>query len=168
MDDGSQTICLDADEIRILERREAIDLGIPHFKAHLRIFATAIGVSVLYLAFWAVLFLTGKSTGWVAQLFIASLAIVLPLLFAAAFLRYQTIRAQLVDGALVYHPGWPKDTVQHLAVSQISSANVHKDFIDTLLGSGDLIICGKDGHIVELESLGAPEELLHLIKANRS
>ena len=168
MDDGSQTICLDADEVRILEHREAVDLGIPHFKAHYSMFMPAAFVSVLYLAFWAFLFFTGSSSGWVAQLFIASLAIVLPLLFAAAFLRYQTVRAQVVDDVLIYHPGWPKDAARHLKVADITSVDLRKDTIDRIFKSGSLVIVGKDGVAVELERLADAETLLSIIQAKAS
>ncbi len=163
MDDGSQTLCLDAEEVRILEHREAVDLGIPHFKAHFSIFVPALLVSVLYLAFWAFLFFTGNSGGWVAQLFIASLAIVLPLLFAATFLRYQTIRAQLIDDMLIYHAGWPKDAAKYLPIAKIVSVDMHQSVIDRAFGSGDLIIVGSDEQVIKLENLKSPGELVSLI-----
>jgi len=163
MDDGSQTISLETDEVRILEHREAVDLGIPQFRPHFSLFVPAISVSVMYLAFWAFLFFTGKSSGWVAQLFIASLAIVLPLLFAAAFLRYQTVRVQLIDDALLYHPGWPKDAAKELPISKIASIGVHQGFIDRFFDSGDLLIVTDGNETIELEGLESPDVLLSLI-----
>ncbi|MEM9278099.1 MAG: PH domain-containing protein [Pseudomonadota bacterium] len=140
MDETNSQMALKPEDVHILERAEAQDSGVPLFVAHWHIFAPTIAIGILYSAAWGFLAMLGKADSGLARLFIAVMAVGVPLLAAHAFLRYQTIRLQVSEGHAFCHPGWPKELPVDVPLSVIKQVKVRRGLFGRLFGGGTLII----------------------------
>ncbi|MCP4184936.1 MAG: PH domain-containing protein [Hyphomicrobiales bacterium] len=110
------------------------------YKAHWQIFAPTFVICFLYLAGWVILFILGKSGDSLARLFIVVLAVGVPILFAYAFLRYQTISIEIFDKYLRYHSGWPKADPVVIPYALIKNADFSKNLTGRLFGGGTVTL----------------------------
>lgn len=130
----------EADEPRILEHKEALNEGIPHYTAHWHIFIPTVVIAILYSGAWITLAMLGKSDSGMARLFIVVMAVGVPLLAAHAFLRFETIRLQISDGRVLCHTGWPRDLPIKVPLQVIREMRVRRGLAGTLFGGGTLIL----------------------------
>ena len=156
--DPNPALTLDAEELRILERREAASSGVPLFAAHWHIFIPTLAIGLLYSLAWLVLAFLGKSDSGLARLFIVVMAVGVPLLAAHAFLRFQTIRLQVNVGHLLCHPGWPKELPIDVPPEMIESVRVRRGLSGRLFGGGTVVIELVTGNTVAIADLAEPEK----------
>ena len=148
---------VDPEDIRILERREARDEGIPLFTAHWHLFMPTVVIAVLYSICWAILVSIGMIDAALARMVVIVMAIGVPLLAAHAFLRYQTIRLQVSDSHVYCHPGWPKDLPIDLPVHIIREVRVKRGLSGRLFGGGTIVMDLTTGTKIVIADLGEPD-----------
>ena len=158
MSDTSSSLVLEPEDAEILERREAVDSGVPLFVAHWHIFLPTLVIGVLYSAAWLILAAIGKSDTALARLFIVVMAVGVPFLAAHAFLRFQTIRLQVNNGRVLCHPGWPKDLPIDVPVEVIKKVRVRRGLSGRLFGGGTVVISLLAGDEVVVADLAKPYE----------
>ncbi|MEO0328161.1 MAG: PH domain-containing protein [Pseudomonadota bacterium] len=166
MGETGNGIALDPEDVKILERREAVNSGVPLFVAHWHIFVPTLIIAIVYSAAWLFLAYTGKSGTGLARLFIVVMAVGVPILAAHAFLRYQTIRLQINEGHVFCHPGWPKEFPIDVPFSVIESVVVRRGFSGRLFGGGTVIINLISGDNVIVADLANPENAKKIIEDN--
>ncbi|MCF6322543.1 MAG: PH domain-containing protein [Rhizobiaceae bacterium] len=128
------------------------------FRAHWHIFVPTAVISVLYISGWLVLYFMGLSGGNLARLFIVVLAIGVPLLFANAFLRYQTIAIDLFEKHLRYHTGWPKAEPVVLPYAIIDNVRYSRGLSGRLFGGGTVILQLVAGEAIGVADVEKPEQ----------
>ncbi len=156
--DPNPALVLDAEELRILERREAASSGVPLFAAHWHIFVPTVAIGLLYSFAWLFLAYLGKSDSGLARLFIVVMAVGVPLLAAHAFLRFQTIRLQINEKHLLCHPGWPKELPIDVPPEMIDSVKVRRGLSGRLFGGGTVVIKLVTGNTIAIADLANPEK----------
>ena len=138
------------------------------YKAHWQIFAPTFIICFLYFAGWIILFFMGKSGDSLARLFIVVLAIGVPILFAYAFLRYQTISIEVFEKYLRYRGGWPKVDPVVIPYELIKKVNFSKGLSGRLFGGGTVMLqleAGTDIRIADVErSIEAKENIAAMIR----
>ena len=135
------------------------------YKAHWHIFMPTIIIAVLYLIGWAVLYFMGLSGGGLARLFIVVLAVGVPILFAHAFLRYQTISIEIFDHHLLYHTGWPKSEPVSLPYDMITGVRFTRGLSGRLFGGGTVVLKLIAGEAIGVADVSAPIDAVKQIKA---
>lgn len=128
------------------------------YKAHWHIFVPTMVICGLYLAGWIALYAMGKSGGGLARLFIVVLAIGVPLLFAHAFLRYQTIAIDIFDTHVRYHTGWPKSEPVVVPLTMISTADYTRGMSGRMFGGGTVVLKLIAGEAIGIADIAAPSE----------
>lgn len=166
--DPNPAMTLEAEDLRILERHEAKQSGIPLHVAHWHIFAPTCAIALLYSVAWIVLALLGKSDTGLARLFIVVMAVGVPLLAAHAFIRYQTIRLQISKDGVLCHPGWPKELPINIPLQMISSVRIRRGLSDRLFGGGTVIIELVTGGQIAIADLSDPEDARQTILQTKS
>jgi membrane protein YdbS with pleckstrin-like domain len=148
------------------EVEDGIELELPlddapvTYRCHWQLFIPTIVVVLGYgFALWY-LWMTGRSGGSLFRLFAIVMAIGVPLLAAHAFLRYETVRVQLLADRLRYHPGWPKDMAIEIPIELITGMNVKRGLSGRLFGGGTLIIHTSTGHKTAIADLKNPSEII--------
>lgn len=164
LSDPNPAMVLDVEDIRILERDEAADSGIPLFAAHWQIFIPTLAIGVLYSLAWLILALLGKSDTGLARLFIVVMAIGVPLLAAHAFLRYQTIRLQIDNGRVLCHPGWPTELPIDIPLAMIEDIKIRRGLSGRLFGGGTIIMHITAGKTVAIADLADPDSAKNAIQ----
>ena len=152
-DNGLNSIALEDAEQQILEARQAQEEGVSLFTAHMHVFVPSAVLCVTYFAVWYIASVTQISSTPIMRAIIVIFAIVMPLMIAWAFLRFETIRLQVHDDHLVYHTGWPTGAPKELPFNEISGYEVRKGFLANLLGGGDLKITARPDVSVTIRSL---------------
>jgi membrane protein YdbS with pleckstrin-like domain len=140
MDDTSQALSMDAGDMPVIERKEAESLGVKIYTAHWQLFLPVFFFLFLYALIWLMLSITGQSTSFSARFFIVGAAILLPLLAASAFLKFQTIRLQISEDSIAFSPGWPVDHLSVIKPEDIRNVEVSVSGLSALLGGGNLLI----------------------------
>ena len=137
-------------------RRMGELMPVASFKAHWHIFVPTIVICVLYISGWIILYFMGKSEGSLARLFIVVLAVGVPILFAHAFLRYQTISIEVLKTHLQYHPGWPRAEPVILPYALIDKIDFSRGLSGRMFGGGTVILQLVAGEAVGIADVEDP------------
>lgn len=135
------------------------------YKAHWHIFMPTVIIAVLYMIGWIALYMMGLSGGGLARLFIIVLAIGVPILFAHAFLRYQTIAIEIFEEHLLYHTGWPKSEPVNLPFGMIKSARATRGLSGRLFGGGTVVLKLLAGEEIGVADVEKPELVVERLMA---
>jgi len=141
--------------------------GVSVFRPHWQIFIPTVivligyGLSLLYL--WA----TGRSDTALFRLCAIIAAVGVPLLAAHAFLRFETVRVQLKDASLCYHPGWPKDRMLEIPHELIETIRVKRGLAGRLFGGGTLVIDTSTGGKIAVADLRDPDAIIQQLPQDR-
>jgi membrane protein YdbS with pleckstrin-like domain len=130
-----------------------------------QIFLPSFAILLLYFGVWAYFHLIGKADAGLARLSLMVMGVGVPLLAVHAFLRYQTIRIQVVENAVRYHPGWPKDMPVDMPLDLIERVRVRRGISGRLFGLGTLVLDLTSGQKVAVTDLRKPEEARDAIEA---
>jgi len=123
-----------------------------------QIFLPTLAIGLLYFGVWGYFHLIGRAEASLSRLSLIVLGVGVPLLAVHAFLRYQTIRIQVVENAVRYHPGWPKDMPVDMPLELIDRVKVRKGISGRLFGLGTLVLHLTSGQKVAVTDLRWPEE----------
>lgn len=154
--DATNTMSLEAIEGQLLEPSEAAEEGVPLFVAHWHLFVPSFVIAVLYLLIWYLASISQISSHYSVRLVIVLFAVVVPLILAWAFLRFETIKLQVNPDRLIYHPGWPASVPLDLSLSDISEVKTRKGVLGNLFGGGDVRITTTEGKTAEIKTLREP------------
>lgn len=121
-----------------------------------QIFAPTLAIAALYAGLWAWLYANGLAGGAIARLVLLVIAIGVPLLAAHAFLRFETIRVQVLNSGVRYHPGWPKDIPVDMPFELIERIAVKRGISGKMLGGGTLVMYLTTGERVAIADLADP------------
>ncbi len=160
---SSSEIGFESNRERDLEHYEAVSRGYTYFTAHWQVFIPSLIIATLYGLICAGLIWTGKADFAFARFFIVTMAVLVPLLFAWAFLRHQTIRLELGSDMVRCHNGWPQDESEVMPLDQVTDVQVEFDLISRWFGGGDLIIIGSE-KTVTVRGLSTPETAAKVIR----
>ena len=127
------------------------------YGARWQIFIPTLAILTLYSFAWLYLYANEQQGTSLARLLLIVLTIGVPLLAAHAFLRYQTIRVQVMSRGIRYHPGWPKDLPVDLPYDLIDRLRVKKSLVSALTRSGTLVIELTTGEKVAIADLNRPD-----------
>ena len=127
------------------------------YRARWQLFLPTVAIAVLYLIAWLVMLATGRGDGALARIFVIVLAVGVPLIAAHSFLRFQTIRVQMLSDAVRYHPGWPKDLPVDMPLDLVARAEVRRGLAGRLFGGGTLVMVLTTGERVAIADLADPE-----------
>lgn len=163
MSKSSPEFVLNSNEDVIFERREAVARGVMLFTAHWHVFVPSLIIATLYGLIWYGLIWTGKADFGFARFFIVIMAVLVPLLFAWAFLRFQTIRLQLGAEVISFHGGWPQDQPETITLSEVLEIHTHSGFLSRWFGGGDLVIVCRD-HTQIVPGLADPDHAAEAIR----
>jgi|GEM_PF-4495414 len=128
------------------------------YKAHWQIFVPTFVICLLYVVGWVTLFYLGQSGDSLARLLIVVLAVGVPILFAYAFLRYQTISLELFDNNLRYHKGWPQADPVVISYTQVKKVIFSKGFFGRLFGGGTVMLQMDKGVVIRIADVSRPDE----------
>lgn len=140
---------------------------IHRYKAHWHIFMPTAIIAVLYIIGWVTLYFLGLAGGGLARLFIVVLAVGVPILFAHAFLRYQTIAIEIYENHLQYHTGWPKAEPVRLPYGMIKNARSTRGLSGRLFGGGTVVLRLIAGEAIGVADVEKPETVVEKITAMR-
>jgi len=141
--------------------------GVSVFRPHWQIFLPTLvvlagyGISLLYL--W----MTGRSDSALFRLCAIIAAVGVPLLAAHAVLRYETVRVQLREASLCYHPGWPKDRLLEIPHELIETIRVKRGIAGRLFGGGTLVIKTSTGGKIAIADLRNPDAIIEHFPQDR-
>lgn len=135
------------------------------YRARWQLFLPTIAIAVLYLAAWSWLVYTGRGEGALARMFVLVMAIGVPLLAFHAFLRYQTIKVHVLENAVRYHPGWPKDLPVDMPPELIEEVRVRRGISGRLFGGGTLVMLLTTGQKAAIADLADPDNAKAEIEA---
>ncbi len=133
------------------------------YRAHWQIFLPTLMISVMYAGTWIYLSSMGMEGSALSRLIVIVIAIGVPVLAAHAFLRYQTIRVQILPDGLRYHPGWPKDLPVDLPYDLIEDAKIKYGLLGWLFKTGTLVLVLTTGNTVAIADLYKPKQILYAI-----
>lgn len=133
------------------------------FRAHWQIFVPTLAIAIMYLSSWTYLSVQGMEKSALSRLIVIVASIGVPLLAAHAFLRYQTIRVQVLPDGLRYHPGWPKDLPVDLPYDLIEDIRIKYGLLGWLFRTGTLVIDMTTGSKVAIADLHQPKLILRAI-----
>ncbi len=138
------------------------------YKAHWQIFVPTFIICFLYVVGWVILFFLGRSGDNLARLFIVVLAIGVPILFAYAFLRYQTISIEVFEKYLRYRRGWPKVDPVVIPYALIKKVDFSRGHLGGLFGGGAVTLQLEAGAVIAIadveRSIEARENIAVMIK----
>ena len=127
------------------------------FRPRWQLFLPTLAIAALYSMAWTWLVLEERGGGALARLFLIVMAIGVPLLAAHAFLRYQTIRVQVLNDAVRYHPGWPRDLPIDMPLALIDRVSVKRGISGMIFGGGTLVMELTTGERAAVADLADPE-----------
>lgn len=137
------------------------------FRSHWQVFVPTIVVIAIYGTALLWLWSEGRSGSGLFRLSALVLAVGAPLLATHAFLRYQTVRVRIKRDRLLYHQGWPKDTVVEIPYELIAKLYVKRGLGGRLLRSGTLIIETIAGNRVAIPDLKKPGRIVEAFNQAR-
>lgn len=129
-------------------------------RADWRVFVPTLIILLAYSAGLLVLWSKGMQDTALFRMFGLVTAIGVPLLAAHAFLRYATIRVQILPKTLRFHSGWPKDTPHEIPRKLITDISVRRGIFGIVFGGGTLAIQTSTGNHVEIADLANPQKIL--------
>jgi len=135
------------------------------YKAHWQIFAPTFVICFLYVLCWVILYLIGKSGDSLARVFIIVMAVGVPILFAHAFLRYQTISIEIFEKYLRYHAGWPKIDPVIIPFDLIKKVSFTKSLSGRVFGGGTAILQLVAGDVIGIADVKKIDEAQENIAA---
>ncbi len=156
--DANPSISLEVPEAQLLEDSEAADEGVLLFRAHWHLFVPSVVIAILYSLVWYLAALSEVSTNYFVRVFIVLFAVIVPLIVAWAFLRFETIRLQVHADRLVYHPGWPAGMPLELPLSDIVEVRARKGVLGSMFGGGDLQVVTRSAGTAEIRGLRMLDE----------
>lgn len=133
------------------------------YRAHWQIFLPTLMITLMYVGLWIFLSSKGMEKSALSRLIIIVMAIGVPVLAAHAFLRYQTIRVQVLPDGLRYHPGWPKDLPVDLPYDLIEDARIKYGLLGWVFRTGTLVLVLTTGNNVAIADLYKPKQILGAI-----
>lgn len=140
--------------VRTLDDPSVLENARDHvYRARWQLFLPTLAIAMLYGAAWIYLNNEGRSDSALARLSVIIMAVGVPVLAVHAFLRYQTIRLQLLPTFVRYHPGWPKDVPVDLPYELVEKVRVRRGVIGLLTGSGTLVLHLTTGEKVAIADL---------------
>lgn len=136
-----------------------LDEGVttPSFRARWHPFVPVFAIAIIYAAGWFYLVSEGRSDDATARLLFIVLAVGVPLLAVHAFLRYQTVRVQVMADAVRYHPGWPRDMPVDMPLDLIDRVRVKRGLSGRLFGGGTLVMDLTTGERASVADLDNPQ-----------
>ncbi len=134
-------------------------IALKNCKAHWHIFVPTIIIAILYIIGWLVMYFMGMAGGGLARLFVVVLAIGVPILFAHAFLRYQTITIELFEDYLKYHTGWPRSEPVQLPYGMVKKAKFTRGLSGRLFGGGTVVLNLIGGGVVGIADVETPKQI---------
>ena len=138
------------------------------FRPRWQLFLPTLAIAALYSMAWTWLVLEERGGGALARLFLIVMAIGVPLLAAHAFLRYQTIRVQVLNDAVRYHPGWPRDLPIDMPLDLIDRVRVKRGLSGLLFGGGTLVMDLTTGEKAAVADLYDPQGARRTIEQRMS
>lgn len=123
-----------------VELEVADKMGSPTYHAHWQIFLPTIVIFISYTSGLYALYMMDMTSSALFRLGAIVLGVGVPLLTVHAFLRYSTVRLQLMDRQLRYHKGWPEDASVEVPYELISSLRVKRGLAGRLFGGGTIVI----------------------------
>ncbi len=142
-------------------------IALEAYKAHWHIFVPTIIIAIFYIIGWLVMYFMGMAGGGLARLFIVVLAVGVPILFAHAFLRYQTITIELFEDYLQYHTGWPKSEPVKLPYGMVRNARYTRGLSGRLFGGGTVVLRLIGGGVVGIADVESPKKISRQINDHR-
>ena len=121
-----------------------------------QLFLPTAAVGVIYAAAWLYLGNSGKDTHELMRLIFIVMSVGVPLLAAHAFLRFQTVRVQVLANAVRYHPGWPRDVPIDMPLDLIDRVRVRRGLAGLVFGGGTLVMDLTTGQKATIADLGDP------------
>ncbi len=143
-----------------------LDEGVstPSFRARWHPFVPVLAIAIIYAAGWFYLVSEGRSDDATTRLLFIVLAVGVPLLAAHAFLRYQTVRVQVLADAVRYHPGWPRDMPVDMPLDLIDRVRVKRGLSGRLFGGGTLVMDLTTGERASVADLDNPKGAFEAIE----
>lgn len=134
------------------------------YRARWQLFMPTVAIAVLYSALWLYLDISGRGGFALTRLVVIVMAVGVPLLAAHAFLRYETIRLQILDQVVRYHPGWPRDLPVDMPYELIERVGVKRGLSGVIFGGGTLVMFLTTGEKAAVADLAEPEKARELIE----
>lgn len=122
------------------EMEVADKMGSPTYHAHWQIFLPTIVILITYSSGLYALHVMDLTSSALFRLGAIVLGVGVPLLTVHAFLRYSTVRLQLMDRHLRYHRGWPEDASVEVPYELISTLRVKTGIVGSIFGGGTIVI----------------------------
>lgn len=151
--DNSHTLAFASEDIPFLDRREAEAIGASLFTAHWSVLVPTLVLTIVFGILWYALTATGQSATFIGRFFIVAMAILLPLLAATAFLRFQTTRLQISGDKIAVHEGNLMGNLVEIDSGMIENVTVEP----MLMGGGTISIESGQGTIAVLRNLANAE-----------
>ncbi|MCG6859531.1 MAG: hypothetical protein LJE67_15845 [Salaquimonas sp.] len=139
-------------------------IAMPAFRARWQLFLPTIAIAVIYSAAWIYLVNAGKGDYALVRLLVIVMAVGVPMLAVHAFLRYQTIRVQVLPDAVRYHPGWPRDLPIDMPLDLIDQVRVKHGLSGLLFGGGTLVMDLTTGEKAAVADLSNPDRAREAIE----
>ena len=139
--------------------------GAPVWRPGLQIYAPTVVILALYFAAWVTMGFYGKSDGGIARLCLFVMSVGVPILALHAFLRHQTIRVQVIESNVRYHPGWPADQPTDMPLDLIERVRVRRGIAGRILHAGTLVLDLTTGQKVAVADLRDPDRAADAIEA---
>jgi len=119
-----------------------LDEGVaqPSFRARWQVFLPTVAVAIIYSGAWFYLINTGRDEYALVRLVFIVMSIGVPILAAHAFLRFQTVRVQVLPNAVRYHPGWPRDVPIDMPLDLIDRVRIKRGISGHVFGGGTLVM----------------------------
>ncbi|MEC9343092.1 MAG: PH domain-containing protein [Pseudomonadota bacterium] len=135
-----------------------LDEGVPEpsFRARWQLFLPTLAIALIYSVAWLYLMNTDKGHYALTRLVVIVMAVGVPLLAVHAFLRYQTIRVQVLPDTVRYHSGWPRDLPIDMPLELIDRVRVKRGLSGMLFGGGTLIMDLATGEKAAIADLNDP------------
>jgi hypothetical protein len=126
------------------------------FTARWQLFLPTLAIALFYSGSWFLLYSEGREDSSLARLYVIVLALGVPLLAAHAFLRFQTVRLQVLSRGVRYHPGWPNDLPVDLPYDLVERVRIKRGLIGWIVGAGTLVLDLTTGERVAIADLDRP------------
>ncbi len=126
------------------------------FTARWQLFLPTAAILLLYSVALAFLHWSGRGQGDLARLVLVVLTVGTPLVAAHAFLRFETIRLQVLDETVRFHPGWPRRQAGEMPLSAITAVRIRRGLSGRLFGGGTLVLKLAGGQAVAIPDLADP------------
>lgn len=121
--------------------------------AHWSVFLPPAALALFLLAVWAAAERVGGPGGDVGLYAFVAAAVVVPLYFLLAFLRYQTTRITRTFDGIWIETGWPSMTPRHVGWTALRSVEVRPTVMGGRFGAGTLAVSVDTGETLTVHDL---------------